>query len=62
MDAEERTGFARAASVLERNRIAVMGVDPIARNVASRMWNIATATTDAAACSCATAKRPTTSI
>ena len=46
VDAEERTGFARAASVLERNRIAVMGVDPIARNVASRMWNIATATTD----------------
>lgn len=46
VDAEERTGFARAASVLERSRIAVMGVDPIARNVASRMWNIATATTD----------------
>ncbi len=40
------TGFARAASVLERNRVAVVGNDPIARNVASRMWNIASATTD----------------
>lgn len=46
VDAEGRTGFARAASVLERNSIAVIGVDPIARNVASRMWNIASATTD----------------
>lgn len=46
VDAEKRTGFARAASVLEHNRIAVLGVDPIARNVASRMWNIASATTD----------------
>lgn len=44
---ELRTGFARAASVLERYRIAVVGEDPIARNVASRMWNIASATTDA---------------
>lgn len=43
---ELRTGFARAASVLERSCIAVMGEDPIARNVASRMWNIASATTD----------------
>lgn len=43
---ELRTGFARAASVLERSRIAVMGEDPIARNVASRMWNIASATTE----------------
>lgn len=40
------TGFARAASVLERVRIAVIGEDPIARNIASRMWNIATATTE----------------
>lgn len=46
VDAEERTGFARAANVLERYHIAVTGEDPIARNVASRMWNIATATTD----------------
>lgn len=43
---ELRTGFARAASVLERYHIAVVGEDPIARNVASRMWNIATATTE----------------
>ena len=40
------TGFARAASVLERVKIAVIGEDPIARNIASRMWNIATATTE----------------
>lgn len=46
-EAESRIGFARAASVLEGSKIAVMGEDPIARNVASRMWNIASATTDA---------------
>lgn len=40
------TGFARAASVLERVKIALIGEDPIARNIASRMWNIATATTE----------------
>ena len=45
-ESDVHIGFARAASVLERNRIAVIGVDPIARNVASRMWNIATATTN----------------
>lgn len=45
-EAELRTGFARAASVLERYQIAVVGEDPIARNVASRMWNIASATTE----------------
>lgn len=45
-ESEVRTGFARAASVLERYRIAVVGDDPIARNVASRMWNIASATTE----------------
>ena len=45
-EAEVRTGFARAAGVLERTRIAVVGEDPIARNVASRMWNIASATTE----------------
>ena len=33
-------------NVLERFQIAVIGEDPIARSVASRMWNIATATTD----------------
>ncbi len=43
---ELRTGFARAASVLERYRIGALGEDPIARNVASRMWNIASATTE----------------
>ena len=43
---DARTGFARAASVLERARVAVGGEDPIARNVASRLWNIASATTE----------------
>ena len=43
---EVRTGFARAASVLERYQVALVGEDPIARNVASRMWNIASATTE----------------
>ena len=43
---EARTGFARAASVLEGARVAVGGEDPIARNVASRLWNIASATTE----------------
>ena len=38
--------IACAANVLERFQIAVIGEDPIARSVASRMWNIATATTD----------------
>lgn len=46
VEAEARTGFARAANVLERYHIAIGGVDAIARNVASRMWNIATATTN----------------
>ncbi len=45
-EAESRIGFARAANVLERYRIALTGEDPIARNVASRMWNIASATTE----------------
>lgn len=45
-EAEERIGFARAAEVLENYRIAVCGDDPIARAVASRMWNIASATTE----------------
>ena len=43
-EAESRIGFARAANVLERFKIGVIGEDPIARNVASRMWNIASAT------------------
>ena len=43
---EARTGFARAEAVLEQVKIAVGGEDAIARSVASRMWNIAVATTD----------------
>lgn len=43
---EARTGFARAANVLDRIHVAVGGEDPIARNVASRLWNIASATTE----------------
>ena len=39
-------GFARAAHVLENASIAVGGEDAIARNVASRIWNIASATTE----------------
>lgn len=46
IDAEARMGFARAANVLENCRIAIGGEDAIARNVASRVWNIASATTD----------------
>lgn len=43
---EARMGFARAATVIENWNIAICGVDAIARNVASRIWNIATATTE----------------
>ena len=46
VDSQARIGFARAASVLEGCHIAIGGEDAIARNVASRMWNIASATTD----------------
>lgn len=46
VEAEERIGFARASEVLEDYHIAVIGNDPIARSVASRMWNIASATTE----------------
>lgn len=46
VDAEARMGFARAANVLESWHIAIGGEDAIARNVASRVWNIASATTD----------------
>ena len=38
-------GFARAAGVLESTRISITGDDPIARNVAGRTWNLASATT-----------------
>lgn len=39
-------GFARAASVLEENAIALCAGDPVARNVAGRIWNLATATSE----------------
>ena len=39
-------GFARAASVLENARIAITAEDPISRNVAGRIWNLAHATID----------------
>ena len=37
-------GFARAANVLESVRISVAAEDPISRNVAGRIWNLASAT------------------
>lgn len=40
--------LARAADVLENRRILIGATDPIARNVASRIWNVACATTDEA--------------
>lgn len=46
LESESHIGFARAADVLESYHIAIGGEDAIARNVASRMWNIATATTE----------------
>lgn len=46
IDSEARSGFARAASVLEHVNVAVGGKDAIARNIASRIWNIASATTE----------------
>lgn len=46
IDSEARSGFARAASVLEHVNVAVDGEDAIARNIASRIWNIASATTE----------------
>ena len=39
-------GFARAASVLEAAGIAITADDPISRNVAGRLWNLAHATVD----------------
>ena len=41
-------GLARAVNVLEERRILMGATDPIARNVASRAWNVACATTDGA--------------
>lgn len=46
IDSEARSGFARAASALEHVNVAVGGEDAIARNIASRIWNIASATTE----------------
>lgn len=39
-------GFARAASVLENMQISIAAADPISRNIAGRIWNLASATTD----------------
>ena len=39
-------GFARAALVLEEAQVAITAEDPISRNVAGRIWNIATATSE----------------
>ena len=39
-------GFARAASVLEAARISITADDPISRNIAGRIWNLAHATVD----------------
>jgi peptidoglycan hydrolase-like protein with peptidoglycan-binding domain len=39
-------GFARAANVLESTRLSITGEDPISRNVAGRIWNLASATTE----------------
>ncbi len=38
-------GFARAAGALERMQISLTAEDPISRNVAGRIWNLASATT-----------------
>lgn len=39
-------GFARAAGVLERVQLSIAAEDPISRNIAGRVWNLASATTD----------------
>ncbi len=39
-------GFARAADVLDRTKVAITAEDPISRNVAGRIWNLASATSD----------------
>lgn len=38
--------FARAAGVLEGTRISITAEDPISRNVAGRIWNLASATSE----------------
>ena len=40
-------GFARAAGVLEVVKLCITGEDPVSRNVAGRVWNLASATTNA---------------
>ena len=39
-------GFARAAGVLENVQLSITAEDPISRNIAGRVWNLASATTD----------------
>ena len=39
-------GFARAAEVLEHVQISMAAEDPISRNIAGRIWNLASATND----------------
>lgn len=39
-------GYARAADVLERMQISLAADDPISRNIAGRIWNLASATTE----------------
>ena len=39
-------GFARAANVLENVKLSITAEDPISRNVAGRIWNLASATND----------------
>ena len=39
-------GFARAANVLENVSISITAEDPISRNVAGRIWNLASATNE----------------
>ena len=54
-------GFARAADVLENTRLAITGADPIARNVAGRVWNLAGATTEKSGLSLIDSPQATTS-
>ena len=39
-------GFARAANVLENVHLSITAEDPISRNVAGRVWNLASATNE----------------
>ena len=39
-------GFARAAGVLEHTQLSLTAEDPISRNVAGRIWNLASATSE----------------